>query len=232
MRHVPPSSDPALTAAADAQRGSARVNHALVAPDTGTAESGAAGERVVTTDDVADKPTAAGPSAAWRAPSEPPYARILASDSQSQTIDVPPPDAARAREEELVRAPLRDVIAILASPDRFESAVAESALQRRGMTAVDLDIARRLSDADEAARLLLLDEIAGRPGATLPAWLGHFAVDESAEVRLRALGLLATSRDEAQLADVYAQAVRDGDPRVRALAERLRGTAGPSFRGD
>jgi hypothetical protein len=27
MRHVPPSSDPALTAAADAQRGSARVNH-------------------------------------------------------------------------------------------------------------------------------------------------------------------------------------------------------------
>lgn len=173
--------------------------------------------------------TAVGPGVPWRLPSEPHYARVRPSQTgTAATIDVPPPDRSQAREQELLHAPLADVMAAFASGDRFDSAIAEAALRKRGMSPVDLDVARRLSDADAGARQRLLAKITSRPGANLAAWLEHFATDEAADVRLRALGLLATSRDEDVLAAVYARAIRDEDPRIQALAERLRGSDSPS----
>jgi hypothetical protein len=164
---------------------------------------------------------ASGPSAKWRTRTAE-INGLPREGAPAETIDVPSPDAAQAREEELVHAPLADVIAVLVGEDRFEAAMAQAALRRRGMTPIDLDIATRLSGADAAARASLFDEVARRPGASLAAWLHYFAADEAADVRLRALGLMATSRDQAVVEDVYARAIRDEDPRIRDLAERLR----------
>jgi hypothetical protein len=168
------------------------------------------------------QPNAIGPGLHWRAAPEEHFARVKPhTESTSDTMDVPSPDAAQAREEALRQAPLAHVIASLSSSDRFESAIAESVLQDRGMSAIDLQIARRLHNADPRTRLGLLDEIARRPGASLVAWLKHFATDEAADVRHRALTLLATSGRTTLVEQVYTQAIRDSDSRIRVLAEQL-----------
>jgi hypothetical protein len=228
MQQGPLSSDPNLTRLAAGAPADA-ANELDQPLNLAMAERGEGGDTVLGNEPSTSVPTAAGPSVKWRAQGAVLHGRIRPGEvTLAETIDVPPPDVAHAREEELTHAPLAEVIAALVSHDRFESAAAQAALQRRGMSPIDLDIARRLAGADADARRALLDEVATRPGANLAAWLHYFAADESADVRLRALGLLATSSDQAVVADVVAKAIRDGDPRIRALAERLRGGEAPS----
>jgi hypothetical protein len=135
---------------------------------------------------------------------------------------VPPPSQTQAREDELLHAPLSRAIAALASQDSFEAASAEAMLRARGMTESDLRIARRLHQADAGSRLSILDEIVLQPSASLVAWLVHFATDDSADVRLRALTLLATSGNASLIEQVRSQAMRDSDVRIRELAARMR----------
>jgi hypothetical protein len=220
LRRGPLSSDPNATAQAAAAPQETAPEELDQPSSLATVESGERRDEVMRN----AAPTAlvaSGPSAKWRTRTAE-INGLPREGAPAETIDVPSPDAAQAREEELVHAPLADVIAVLVGEDRFEAAMAQAALRRRGMTPIDLDIATRLSGADAAARASLFDEVARRPGASLAAWLHYFAADEAADVRLRALGLMATSRDQAVVEDVYARAIRDEDPRIRDLAERLR----------
>lgn len=169
-----------------------------------------------------EMPTASGPGLSWRSRQGGHFARVLPqAAAKADTIDVPSPEATEALEDELLHAPLADLLSALVSDDPFTSASAAAVLRTRGMSEVDLQVARKLSGADAEARLALLDDAARRPGATTSAWLHHFAGDESAEVRLRALTLLGTSRDEVVLQQVHARALRDENPQVRALARRM-----------
>jgi hypothetical protein len=225
MRSGPPVLDP--TSAMAASAGRATGEPPSVEPPRGDAREAGAGPVAVriAEDDVLNElglPTASGPGLAWRSRKETVYGRLAPQAvANGVTIDVPSPEASQALEDELLHAPLAAVLDALASEDSFRSASASAVLRTRGMSDVDLQVARNLADAGVEARLALLDEVSRRSGASTSAWLHHFAQDESAEVRLRALTLLGTSRDDSVLRQVHARALGDEDPRIRALARRL-----------
>lgn len=109
----------------------------------------------------------------------------------------------------------------LASDDSEEIRRVEEELMRRGMNAVHLRLAHRLTDPDPRARRALVDQLPKLTGIDARPWLLWLAEDPAADVRLAALTVLATSNAPALLDRIARQARGDADPRVRALADRL-----------
>ena len=73
-----------------------------------------------------------------------------------------------------------------------------------------------------ATRTVCQREQGRGPGANSRAWLILLAADEEAEVRLAAVTLMATSTDATLLEQAWQAAIHDRDPRVAAMANRLR----------
>jgi hypothetical protein len=101
------------------------------------------------------------------------------------------------------------------------AARARTELLRRGLSEVDLDLARRLFDPDAEVRKELARQLPRLQSVDAGPWLLFLCHDEQAEVRLTAITLVATSGDPALLEQVEQLAQRDPDARIRDQAERI-----------
>ena len=114
-----------------------------------------------------------------------------------------------------------DLMRRLQSPEAGTVARAEAELVRRGFTETHLALARQLFDPDPGVRVRLARLLPDLPNLSAAPWLLQLARDESAEVRLAAISLLATTGDPALTEAIEAIAREDPDPRVQRQAERI-----------
>jgi hypothetical protein len=114
-----------------------------------------------------------------------------------------------------------ELIKELNCEDDTRAAAIEAELIRRGFTKVQLDLARKLFDADSAVRKRLVQDLPGIQGVDTVPWLLQLCRDTDAEVRLSAITFLATSTDPAILDEVEQIVQRDSDSGVRRIADRI-----------
>jgi len=114
-----------------------------------------------------------------------------------------------------------DLMRRLQSPEDGRVAQARAELVRRGFTETHLALARRLFDANPEVRVRLARLLLDLPDVSAAPWLMQLARDESAEVRLSAISLSATTGDPALIEAIEAIAREDPDPRVQRQAERI-----------
>ena len=105
--------------------------------------------------------------------------------------------------------------------DEFSSRDAAGELTRRGLSARQIALARRLIDPDPQVRRQFARLLPGEPGIDAAAWLMWLCRDPDAEVRLTAITLLATTGDPALIEQVVRLAHNDSDPRIRQQAEQI-----------
>jgi hypothetical protein len=136
-------------------------------------------------------------------------------------VDVPSPGESEALLRSLRRQSDRELLARLAGASRFESAVVEQALRRRGYSQSILDAISHLRNTSVEQRRHALERIDALPAADARRVLRWFADDPEPTLRLKALAMIAASGDP-RLAEIARQrATQDADPRVAALANRL-----------
>jgi hypothetical protein len=139
-------------------------------------------------------------------------------DSPARTSGGLPGDSAN---DEADSAATVELMRRLATVGRQESADAEVELKRLGFRAKHLELARQLFDPDPAVRLRLARALPEVQDMDAAPWLLQLSADENADVRLAAIGLLATTSDPQLLARVQRIARNDSDPRVQRYAERM-----------
>ena len=71
-------------------------------------------------------------------------------------------------------------------------------------------------------RLRLVDDVLTDPKIDARPWLIVLADDSDGDVRLVAVTIMATSNDPQLIEKAWQVAIRDHDPRIAGLAERLR----------
>jgi hypothetical protein len=91
-------------------------------------------------------------------------------------------------------------------------------LARRGFTATELEIASRLTDPHPATRLRWLEALPGLPEIDARPWLLWLSRDASADIRLAALSIMATSGEPEMMRRVAQMAREEIDPRVQQQA--------------
>ncbi|MGO8751119.1 MAG: HEAT repeat domain-containing protein [Thermoguttaceae bacterium] len=146
--------------------------------------------------------------------------RIGSGGSPARTGGGLPGDSANDEAESAATAATVELMRRLATGGRQESADAEVELQRLGFRAKHLELARQLFDPDPAVRLRLARALPEVQNMDAAPWLLQLSGDENADVRLAAIGLLATTSDPQLLARVQRIARNDSDPRVQRYAER------------
>ncbi len=104
---------------------------------------------------------------------------------------------------------------------QVQSAIHE--LKRRGMGPAELQLARALTDADPRVRRSVVETLPTIPAVNARPWLLTLSEDRDADVRLPALALMATSGDPQLTSRALEIAGRDNDPRILAIAKRLKG---------
>jgi len=107
--------------------------------------------------------------------------------------------------------------------DVSAASAARTELGRRGFKKMHFELARRLFDPDPRVRRDLAQLLPAVQGIDAVAWLLQLCRDQSAEVRLAAIGIIATTGDPALAAEAERIARRDPDPRVRLQADRIAG---------
>ncbi len=111
----------------------------------------------------------------------------------------------------------------LHSGDLELRARAEEELERQGFEALQLELARQLTDPDPRVRRELAESLPAMPGIDAHVWLVWLSRDEHAEVRLAAMTVMATTADPNVLRRIEQMARTDADPRVQRQGERLLG---------
>jgi hypothetical protein len=109
----------------------------------------------------------------------------------------------------------------LHSADATVAARAEAVLRRQGFTDVQVELARRLFDADTAVRIELARTLPRLTSIDPVPWLLWLSRDPDAEVRLAAISLMATTGDPALHARIRQMAREDSDAAVQRVARRL-----------
>lgn len=94
-------------------------------------------------------------------------------------------------------------------------------LARRGHPPLEIYLQERLTDPDPRVRSQAAGSLPSMPGMDARPWLLSLSRDESGEVRLVALTLMATSGESQMLRRVKEMAQTDTDPRVRSQAQRI-----------
>ena len=103
----------------------------------------------------------------------------------------------------------------------LEKLLAESELKRRDFDPLQMAIAKRIYHPEVEARLELVRQLPDIPGVGATNWLLRMAEDESEEVRLAAITLLATGTDPQLLDHVESIARQDSSERIRNQAALL-----------
>ncbi|MDZ4656453.1 MAG: HEAT repeat domain-containing protein [Bythopirellula sp.] len=143
------------------------------------------------------------------------------AQSFAEAVDVPSPDDMAARVEKFKPLATRELITELGKTDYFSASAIRAVLRERGITPEELSLAAKLTASDPAERLLLVDDLKVLPARTARRWLREMLADSDAEVRLKALTALATTKDPELVGVVRDLALRESDPRVSALAARI-----------
>ena len=136
-------------------------------------------------------------------------------------IEVPTPLEMQRRLSEFRGMSTDSLLARLPRSDKFVAGPIRAALGERGMQDAELEMVARTKLPDVADRLRLVEEVSALPAASARRLLRLLLSDDSGEVRLRALTVLATTNDPGLAELARAIAVRDEDPRVAELASRL-----------
>ncbi len=116
--------------------------------------------------------------------------------------------------QDLTKLPAREVIAALTGADDAQCLKIQAELTRRGFTAIDLALARRLADVDIQRRKELTNLLPSLPGVDAKPWLLWLGHDESLEVRLAAATVMATSDDPEMLA--WVRELANSDSQIAA----------------
>jgi hypothetical protein len=124
--------------------------------------------------------------------------------------------------QQLTSLDSRSLFAALQGENGANALAIEDELARRGFGTVTKALVDQLLSPNVTDRMRLIDVVLNNPSLGPRPWLLLLAEDEHAEVRLLAITVLATSRDAALLEKTWQLAIRDRDPRVAALAPRLR----------
>ena len=150
------------------------------------------------------------------------------------------PDTGDETEEdagEEAAAELRLMFALRSSDPRKRQR-AEEDLRALGYEALQLELARQLTDPDPKVRRELAESLSGLPGIDARTWLFWLSRDKTPDVRLSAMTVMATMNDPATLRRIEQMSRLDADERIQRQGERLlkvleanaRPTAGPSSR--
>ncbi len=107
-----------------------------------------------------------------------------------------------------------------------------------GYEALQLELARQLTDPDPKVRRELAESLSALPGIDARTWLFWLSRDKTPDVRLSAMTVMATMNDPATLRRIEQMSRLDADERIQRQGERLlkvleanaRPTAGPSSR--
>jgi hypothetical protein len=98
----------------------------------------------------------------------------------------------------------------------------EEELTHRGFGRLSARLVEQLFSDDAEDRLRLVDEVLIEPGIDARPWLLLLADDNHADVRLLTVTIMATSNDSTLIEKAWQVAIRDRDPRIAGLADRLR----------
>jgi hypothetical protein len=109
----------------------------------------------------------------------------------------------------------------LNSADDEIRGVAASELLKAGFSEVHLELAQRLTSPTADVRAAVADQLPVTPGIDAKVWLTWLLRDDSAEVRLAALAVLATTGQSDTLRRAMEIARQDRDPRIHKLLEQL-----------
>jgi hypothetical protein len=111
----------------------------------------------------------------------------------------------------------------LHSGDLELRARAEEELTRQGFEALQLELARQLTDPNPRVRRELAESLPAMPGIDAHVWLVWLSRDEHADVRLAAMSVMATTADPNVIRRIEQMARTDVDPRVQRQGEKLLG---------
>jgi hypothetical protein len=156
-------------------------------------------------------------------------------NSSGQRIQKIPPSAEKRvkqtsleqlhREAQYAKAPREletlELLRQLGKVDEERDAILTAELIRRGLSAAELELGRRMFDPDPRVRLKFVAELPGTPEIDVSEWLFQSCKDEDAEVRLASFSLLATTRNPILLQKVKALAQSDSDPRIQRQADKM-----------
>jgi len=157
----------------------------------------------------------------------------LGQESTEQEVvphpaSVPAPSAVRALSHEQADRPTGleseetiDLMRRLQGDDEAEVRRCVVELSRRGLTTLHFELARRLFDPDPKTRIELARALPAMQTVDAARWLLYLSRDEDADVRLVAIGLMATTGDPTLLAEIERIATSDSDPRIRRQAQRI-----------
>jgi hypothetical protein len=109
----------------------------------------------------------------------------------------------------------------LARQEEPRASGARAELVRRGFTEVHLELARRLFDPDPEVRKRLARLLPAVQSVDAAPWLLWLSRDSDPEVRLVAIGLIATSGDAVLLEQIEQAAREDPDPQIQRQAELI-----------
>jgi hypothetical protein len=98
----------------------------------------------------------------------------------------------------------------------------EEELTHRGFGRLSARLVEQLFSDDAEDRLRLVDDVLVEAGIDARPWLMLLADDDDADVRLLTVTIMATSNDSTLIEKAWQVAIRDRDPRIAGLADRLR----------
>jgi hypothetical protein len=118
----------------------------------------------------------------------------------------------------------RDVVELMRDLNSDSDSMAdsvESELVRRGFSAMQIELARKLFDPSPQVRKSLVKELPSMVGIDAVPWLLKLCADTDTEVRFAAISFLATSTDPNLLNQIEQIAGRDSDANIRRIADRI-----------
>ncbi|MCY2974959.1 MAG: hypothetical protein NTW52_09885 [Planctomycetota bacterium] len=145
--------------------------------------------------------------------------------SGSQTIPDPEPDATtESAAEEVVgidRQKTEDLIALLGSVRAKVASAALYELERRGMTATQLEIAVDLARGNSEARLGALERLIHQEEFDPTPWLGWIAADRDRAVRYRAVSVLGSLNSNSSRTKLRLLLARERDEEITRHIQQI-----------
>jgi hypothetical protein len=131
------------------------------------------------------------------------------------------PVPATADRSSLAEVPPKKLLEQWLAANKADAAAIEGELARRGFGRLSRRLVELFFSDNRADRLQLVDDLLTAPDIGARPWMLLLADDPSADVRLSAITIMATSNDRVLLDKAFQVAIRDSDPRIANMAARL-----------
>ncbi len=137
-------------------------------------------------------------------------------------VDEPSPPDSPAIAPPLAEVDSRELLRRWLDAEGSDAHPLEVELTHRGFGRLPERLVQQLFAPSAEDRFRLLDDVLTQPGVDPRPWLMLLCEDTDADVRLLAVTIMATSNDAALVEQAWQVSIRDRDPRIAGLAERLR----------